>query len=89
MPSSSCQARSKRDKHLCPLLYCSLQTLKGLDDAHSHKGGQSTEFTDSNAILIQRLSQTHPEITLDLGTLWHSPHRMSHPTSGAAQLPYL
>ena len=46
------------------LLFCSMQPLNGLDGAHSRWWGWSIPCKDSNAKLLQKPSQTHPEMTL-------------------------
>ena len=58
--SSNSEAEEKRANSSD---FCSVQALRGLDDAHSRWGGQSTESTDSNASLTQKL------LTLDNG-IW-------------------
>ena len=46
------------------LLFCSMQPLNGLDDAHSHWWGWSIPCNNSNAKLLHKPSETHPEMTL-------------------------
>lgn len=58
------QADRKRKKGPVPpsSTFCSIQTLSGLNDAHSHWGGQpALQSTDSNAKLIQKHSHGHSQ----------------------------
>ena len=57
------QARSKKTgKFLPPLPFCPLQALKGLDNAHSHLGGQAALLSQQIQKLISpgnSLTDTH------------------------------
>lgn len=57
-----------------PLPFHSNQTLKGLDDAHSHWGRLSTlvSLLIQTRISSRRILIVHPEMMFDLGTMYPS-----------------